>query len=1322
MTFHRGGFVLRLLLAGLMPGILAPARTVHSAATTVREPAFGLPHVFADTDLELARENGREIAKDRLAQIILLSRVGRGTLYQAFGILDPSTLQDDIEARRTAYTSSELNNMYAKLPQADRDALLEYCTGVNETIEAIYAGSLPEPIEVDLLRNTLGLGDDLFGNKTNISDQLDPFYQPAGGAYPNAGFQFTPELVISVAILEVRNFGLNAFDEASLLNELQALIAKHGTDAGTEIWTDRNFLNDPLAPVSVPDPTTPGYGGPLAKAAPPERPVALAKAFPHYDYAGAMQRLAEARARRAEFATRLGAWPMIGSYAWVIAGSKSATGYPWLGGFPQTGIQTPSLMHFAENRSAEGADHRIAGIGMEFAGAGSVILIGQTDSVAYTTTTAQLRIVDTFFEEVVNEDANALRYNDEGTPAPLLQRTEIFLGGLAPTATRIFWRSHERNGNNGTRAINDFVGDKEGIADSGTATTLVDAGMFDASFIGGHVAIVDGTGAGQIRAISAVPNTNTLTVGSAWTTPPNNTSAYVAVKPGNTIMAVALDSPTFLEESTTALGFLPMQRAETALDLRAAVRLIPSTHNFLAADNKPFNGIGTALGNGNIGYWSSGFSRKRQGGADPRLPMDGTVGTNPLLVASGVVASASPTGLTATGTPFTGLSLGPPAVNFRYNNPTQQGSEFIVSIMSGTGYKQTRRIASNTTGSLTIESPWGVLPAAGDTFEVAEIVAMPEAINPAEGYVSNWNNKAATADEGENFGRQFRHIFIHERLAVENTWDREEQRQLNKDVAGLDGKGKFGRYLIPRLRQAVNAVGNGGNAAVDAVLGELEAHNGATFLGRNFVDPVTATTQRGEVAFLNSLVNKLALDIYGDEYSGAVSIPTGARALNLVQHAIDSKAGDLPGSYGQAYAGDYFSTSDHFMCYKVRTTAGTPKFQSLTASLADQFESGTFEVKKPKALCPPANKNGEGLRDAVTHLEAYSLKAPVPHVRELGVVVKDQFGTLTLDTIKSDRLLVPTGKSLGSPATDPTSNLDHFKCYKVRISSGAARFPKGVQATVADQFEDVLYDVKRPTRLCNPVDKDGGGINRPDGHLVCYQAKPATGQPKHTKVAGQIHTENQFGAGRLDTIKQAELCVPAAKNPGALQGWEVTVRDSLSALATAGIPADSSRPNSSYNHPLSALFPSLSFPPTPAGNRGTYEQIVDVGPVVNGEFMFPLGQSGLVEGSIAGVTSIDPNFTTLHPIWRDWRFVPMLHVAQDLTGGGSGDSDADGVFDGFERWYFGNLGQAAAADGDSDGATLLDEFTAGSDPTDSDTDDDGIPDGADGAPQDRLMP
>ncbi len=1085
----------------LLAGLAAP-HAGWGTTVTVREPAFGLPHFYGDTDAELARENGREIAKDRLGQLLLLARVGRGTLYQVFGFLSPSTINDDIEARQTGYTSSELNGMFNKLPAREHALILEYCKGVNDTIEAIYAGALPEPIEVTIFRLLVGDAD-LFGNATNISDQVDPSYKAPGGAdpeRPTAGFQFTPELAMAIGVLEVRNFGLGGFDEASLFGELQALIAKFGATSGTQIWNDRNFLNDPLAPVSVPDTSTPGFGGPLAAAhAHTQLAAARAGRFPAYDYAAAMQRRQQRLDERAEFAQRLGAWPKLGSYAWMIGSGKSATGNPWIGGFPQTGIQTPSIMHFAENRSAEGSDHRIAGIGMEFGGA-PLILIGQTDSVAFTTTTAQLRVLDTFFETVLNENINGVRYSDEGTPAALSQRTEIFRGTFP--ATHVFWRSHARGGNHGSRPIIDFRGDAEGAVSSATATTLTRTGAFSAAYAGGYVLITDGLGSGQMRSITAA-TANTLTVGVAWLVMPTNQSTFVAVKPGNNVIAVSIDSAAWLEESTAVLGFSAFQRAENVLDIRAGARLIPSTHNFFAGDNKPFNLIGTQSGTvGNIGYWSSGFSRVRQGGLDSRLPMDGTA-PNPLIAFSGTVASATATTLTATSPVFGAEDLAPPAFNYRYLNPTQLGSEYVVSITTGSGYKQTRRVATNTTDTLTTESAWGVTPASGNTFEVYEIVAMPEAVNPAEQYTSNWNNKAATADEGDDFGRQFRHIFILERLQAENAWDRAKQRQLNKDVGGLDGKGDFGRYLLPRLRQAVNAVGNGGNPAVDTVLAALEANNAAPFFGRFFIDPVTATTAKGEVAFLNSLMNQLAADIYGDEYSGAVSTPSGTRGLNLAQHAIDSAAGGPPGSYTQAYASDYFN------------------------------------------------------------------------------------GT----------------------------------------------------------------------------------------------------------------------------------------------GWDTKVRDSLSTLATGGIPADVARPVSHYRHPLRDAFIGLGnptsaalldFEPTPQGNRGTYEQIIEVGPVVNGEFIFPLGQTGLIQGSLTGVTFIDPKFTALQPVWRDWRFVPMLHVSQDLAGGGTGDSDHDGVLDGYERWYFGDLSHKRKYDGDKDRLSLKKEFLAGTDPTAADTDGDGIPDGIDSLGQDRL--
>lgn len=138
--------------------------------------------------------------------------------------------------------------------------------------------------------------------------------------------------------------------------------------------------------------------------------------------------------------------------------------------------------------------------------------------------------------------------------------------------------------------------------------------------------------------------------------------------------------------------------------------------------------------------------------------------------------------------------------------------------------------------------------------------------------------------------------------------------------------------------------------------------------------------------------------------------------------------------------------------------------------------------------------------------------------------------------------------------------IDHFLCYKAKSTKGNIcssdspsnaggsceveedcggteddtdfcvpnKFPKGVQASLNDQFEDKDFVVKKPVNLCAPADKNDEGIKNDDTHLMCYQAKPAIGEPRHTPVIG-IHVNNQFGAEQLDTIKEDELCVPSTK-------------------------------------------------------------------------------------------------------------------------------------------------------------------------------------------------
>ncbi|MGB4336342.1 MAG: hypothetical protein WBJ41_15995 [Chromatiaceae bacterium] len=266
---------------------------------------------------------------------------------------------------------------------------------------------------------------------------------------------------------------------------------------------------------------------------------------------------------------------------------------------------------------------------------------------------------------------------------------------------------------------------------------------------------------------------------------------------------------------------------------------------------------------------------------------------------------------------------------------------------------------------------------------------------------------------------------------------------------------------------------------------------------------------------------------------------------------------------------------DHYQCYWIKLAKGSD-FPSRTVSLTDQFEQRLTTVEKPEVLCNPADKNGEGIADPLTHLVAYQIKnakvcadtgaacdtkkdcnpdvaCAAPKSEPYAVRVENQFGALLLETQKPTQLLVPSAKSLTDP-TDPltATAVDHFKCYDIKVNKNRCEgdstlkcnsdadcasagpcnfgFPKGTTVTVKDQFTDPskAFELKAPSQLCNPVNLDGEGIQALDNHLLCYPVKPVKGEPAHVKRTG-VHVNNQFGPLVLDTVKEEELCVPTQK-------------------------------------------------------------------------------------------------------------------------------------------------------------------------------------------------
>jgi hypothetical protein len=211
---------------------------------------------------------------------------------------------------------------------------------------------------------------------------------------------------------------------------------------------------------------------------------------------------------------------------------------------------------------------------------------------------------------------------------------------------------------------------------------------------------------------------------------------------------------------------------------------------------------------------------------------------------------------------------------------------------------------------------------------------------------------------------------------------------------------------------------------------------------------------------------------------------------------------------------------DHFKCYRAKTeTTFTPR----TVTLADQFEDTTADVMRPSRFCNPADKNDEGIIDPTAHLMCYDIRQGGTFTRR-HVRVNNQFG--------EQELIVTRPFSLCNPATKdliPSDlNLDHFKCYRVRRAHGSPVISETV--TVVDQFETRTSQVFKPHLLCNPVDKNGSGIEFPACHLTCYRLRSSP--PPLTPQA--VVVEDQFARQDLNALrgvcgKVDYLCVPSTK-------------------------------------------------------------------------------------------------------------------------------------------------------------------------------------------------
>ena len=288
--------------------VMRPHATATSKASSSRDDR-GVWFIEGGSVYDVYEMQGYNVATDRLWQSFLYRMTARGRLAEIFG---PDFVNQDIQVRSTLYSDIELDFYFATLDLESQEIIQGYVDGFNRRIGEINADSSLLPFEFKVLG--------LF--------QIEPWTHRDTMAW--------------LALLQ-RNFsslGALGFGQVNNLAMLQELIGRHGPLAGSAMFLDARWTNDPQAPTMIPSNT-------LTKKAQPttsEKRQSLAKAAEAPDVRALARRKMADFQENERLLKSIGAYTKGGSYAWALSGSKTASGNPIIYSGPQMGFEAPAIV------------------------------------------------------------------------------------------------------------------------------------------------------------------------------------------------------------------------------------------------------------------------------------------------------------------------------------------------------------------------------------------------------------------------------------------------------------------------------------------------------------------------------------------------------------------------------------------------------------------------------------------------------------------------------------------------------------------------------------------------------------------------------------------------------------------------------------------------------------------------------------------------------------------------------------------------------------------------------------------------------------------
>ncbi len=341
--------------------------------TIVRDKGFGVPHIYGDTRADVMFGTGYAAAQDRLFLMDVLRHTGRAQLSAFIGGASSNREMDRTQWQLAPYTEADLQlqidlaeEVYGARGRQVRDDLFSYVDGVNKYIDEARLDPTKMPAEYSLL------------------------------GIPLEAWKGTD--VLATASLVGGIFGKGGGRELDSAQTLQAFVERFGRRKGRRTWRDFRSKDDPETPNTV-----------LRKRFPYETASAFSKrglAMPDPGSVTAAP-VAPPPPKEGESASlgALGFDPRAilakerQSNALLVPARNSATGEPIAVMGPQVGYFVPQIL-MEQDIHGPGLDAR----GATFPGVNLYVQLGRGRDYAWSATTANSDNVDTFAEELCQDD------------------------------------------------------------------------------------------------------------------------------------------------------------------------------------------------------------------------------------------------------------------------------------------------------------------------------------------------------------------------------------------------------------------------------------------------------------------------------------------------------------------------------------------------------------------------------------------------------------------------------------------------------------------------------------------------------------------------------------------------------------------------------------------------------------------------------------------------------------------------------------------------------------------------------------------------------